>query len=134
MHPGCFTWFTPVLALLLTLYNQMTPNFVWLDILQLFTFTQYYNLLSELCTRSISLWQHLHKNVIFPFYRWAKFPNQDNKAKPEHGKSGCSSLEFDAMVHAINHHLKNLQVSYKENCFTLFVTSCFDTLEELLSF
>ena len=63
-----------------------------------------------------------------------KFPNQDNTAKPESGKSGRSSLEFDAMVHSINHHLKNLQVSYKENCFTLFVTSCFDTLEELLSF
>ena len=63
-----------------------------------------------------------------------KFPNQDNTGKPESGKSGRSSLEFDAMVHSINHHLKNLQVSYKENCFTLFVTSCFDTLDELLSF
>ena len=63
-----------------------------------------------------------------------KFPNQDNTGKPESGKSGHSSLEFDAMVHFINHHLKNLQVSYKENCFTLFVTSCFDTLDKLLSF
>ena len=50
LHPGCFTWFTPVLALLCTLLNQMTPKVVWLNILQLFTFTQYYNLLSELST------------------------------------------------------------------------------------
>ena len=45
--------------------------------------------------------------MLFPHFtgEHLKFHNQDNKAKPERGKSGRSSLEFDAMVHAINHHL-----------------------------
>ena len=62
-----------------------------------------------------------------------KFLGQANTVKPEYGKSGFSSLQFDVMVYA-NHHLKIRQVSSEGNCFTLLVASCFVTLEELLSF
>ena len=58
-----------------------------------------------------------------------KFLGQANTVKPEYGKSGFSSLQFDVMVYA-NHHLKIRQVSSEGNCFTLLVASCFVTLEE----